>query len=315
MTFGAGGASVRALKESLYAKGYSMGGDNSSSVEQNNIERLSYPSDTNTNLGITLATASARRAALFTSNNGYVAGGFDSGNNEMSEIDGLIFDTETKNNIAASLTTARRDCAGASGDKTDDIGIVAGGHNGTSFISSAEKLTWSTEAQATISGTLSASKGFFTGWSGTAGIGYWAGGNTGSIISAIDGIDFGTEASDHPSATLASGVRSNGLPFSSSTDGYVAGGWSAVTPTYQTGIDSFKYSNETAAAESASIGNHDRGGGFSSVTRGFTTGGTLSGTLTSALKEYSFADDTIATLSATLSAARRFPTGIQSWPQ
>lgn len=315
MVFGQGKASVQASKGNPLARGYCCGGEFGTSSDDDRIERLNYAIKVNTNLGITLSQGRDQLSGVNSDLRGWCFGGVVFPSTTVTTIDGLIFATETDNNPSATLSPAARNREGVSDSDGGLIGIIAGG---TLAVDTADKWTYATEARAAITGTLDNGKTNHFHFDGTLGIGYWAGGVNGGIQQGIDGIDFGTETSDHPGVNLADGIRTQGYSFSSSTNGYAVGGWSNVAPVFRNSIDSFNFSSETSATETATIGNYDRGAGYQSVSDGYAVGGTLgAGSVKQDdIQEYSFVDDTLTTLSTTLSRAKAVrPTGVQSWPQ
>jgi hypothetical protein len=259
---------------------------------------------------------------------GYFAGGggFSSPVGfQSTEIDGIQFSNETGINPSATLARARTSLAGVNSSTRAYFGGGQDAYftfNATrTYTSEIDGIQFSNEAGINPSAALVIARFGLHGLNSTT-RGYFAGGrNANGGSNEIDGIQFDNEAAINPSAGLITpfnlGVWRGG-PVSSSTKGYIGGGFQGETgDEWTSSIRGFIFSNETSSNPSAtlvSLRNHVAG--VNSTTKGYFSGGFFTpgggGFTTSEIDGIQFSNEAGINPSAALATARAWHTGVNS---
>lgn len=233
---------------------------------------------------------------------GYFAGG-------SNLLNLFAFSTETVTNVG-SLTPTRTAAAGFNSATT---GYLAGGISagGSASISS---IAFSNNSQSTISAVLSVARYNTTGVNSST-RGYAMTGQTSAsqttVTTAIDGIQFDTEAAIDPGAAV-SPARSYSTGVNSSTVGYVGGGRNSAG-SKMSDIDGFTFTSETTYGVTATLTLMDGMSGFNSSSTGYFAGGqTNSSSLSAIIQKLDFTAETTSTLAATLQIARTTGAAVNS---
>ena len=175
-------------------KGYFAGG--TTNVNVATADKLTYATDTT--VSQTTANLSQSRGGVAGisegSTKGYFAGGIDGGLNYVVTADKLTYSTDTTvAQASANLSQARTQLTGCSGDSTK--GYFAGGStNGISGITTANKLTYATDATtAQTTANLSQARYGLAGVSEGTTKGYFAGGFSDSYAATADKLTYSTD--------------------------------------------------------------------------------------------------------------------------
>jgi hypothetical protein len=175
-------------------KGYFAGG--TTNVNVATADKLTYATDTT--VSQTTANLSQSRGGVAGisegSTKGYFAGGIDGGLNYVVTADKLTYSTDTTvAQASANLSQARTQLTGCSGDSTK--GYFAGGStNGISGITTANKLTYATDATtAQTTANLSQARFGLAGISDGSIKGYFAGGFSDSYAATADKLTYSTD--------------------------------------------------------------------------------------------------------------------------
>ena len=185
------------------------------------------------------------------------------------------------------------DCGNNSGVLWFDFlkGYFAGGYNGSSYVATIDKLTFSSEAITNLGATLNAARGYGkAAASQTSDKGYFFGGLTPSRTTEIDGINMATDAAINPAATLAAALDSAGIASDYVNDkAYIMGGYTTV-PTDV--IQKWLHSTEARSTISAVLVRTTYDGwSFGSISHGYFLGGTQPTTNQATLAILSFANE------------------------
>ena len=129
------------------------------------IDKLTYSNETRSGLSATAPVAAESKGGMsYSGTAGYWAGGATQSQSTYSSIWKLNYSNETTSTLSATLTVALGQAsATASNDKSGGYGFTMGGYNGTSFVSTIQKLDYTNETNANISATLSAGNGYGAG--------------------------------------------------------------------------------------------------------------------------------------------------------
>lgn len=155
--------------------GYCAGGYNEVN-RLNTFERLAFPAETSSTLGVFLTAVTSNQPASFGNRNvaGYVAGG-NTSSGVISRIDKLTFPAEVKSTLSDTLTTAKYSISG--GFTNDQVaGYVAGGYD-TDYSSTVDKIALSTDVKSTTTSMLVA-KAQIGAYADAGVAGYYCGGLT-----------------------------------------------------------------------------------------------------------------------------------------
>jgi hypothetical protein len=125
-------------------------------------------------------------------------------------------------------------------------GFFAGGANPTA-VTTADKITYATEANSAVAGANLSQARFNLGAAGNADKGFFAGGETPTILATADRTTYSSETTAAVSGANLSGVRTAAAAAGNSDKGFFAGG---ATPTIVATADRTTYSTETTAAVS-----------------------------------------------------------------
>jgi hypothetical protein len=96
------------------------------------------------------------------------------------------------NENTSTLTSTISACSSKTSFHSSTVGYACGGNTG-SRISTISKMTFSTEATATVTSTLTSAKQSGNGFNSTT-IGYYCGGDTNSYITTINKLLFSNES-------------------------------------------------------------------------------------------------------------------------
>lgn len=130
------------------------------------------------------------------------------------------------------------------------LGYLGGGEDGISFLSSMNKITFTTDTVSAIPATVGAR--FQLAASSSATAGYFGGGRS-PVISSIDKITYSTETSSSSPGTTLSGARYSLSATGNANNGYFGGGTNSSYADITT-VDKLTYSIETVAqSPSASL--------------------------------------------------------------
>jgi hypothetical protein len=157
--------------------GYCAGGYNDpSSNKLNTFERLAFPAETSSTLGVYLTAGTSNQPASFGNMNvaGYVAGGNTSAG-AISRIDKLTFPAEVKSTLSDTLTTAKYSISG--GFTNNQVaGYIAGGNDGGQS-STVDKIALPTDVKSTTT-SMPVAKSQIGAYADAGVAGYYVGGYT-----------------------------------------------------------------------------------------------------------------------------------------
>lgn len=294
--------------QNLTTKGY-VGG--STSPFTTSIVGFVFSSESVTSQSAVLQIARQEASGVSSSTRGYFGGGVSYVTSptvftNYDEIDGIRFDTESSVNPSAVLTSSRSFASGVSSPSTD-ISIS------TNYVPEIEQSIYDPTGKvfAFVAQNKKRTDVTTTTTFTNYGNGYFGGGLTPSTSSEIDGINFQTEASVNPAATLAT-ARYIPTGMMSSTIGYFFSGWSS-TAVYE--IDGIRFSNQTAVNPSASstapVGGHSSTTGSMSNDgqRGYMHSGHISPLNTNMIQRFDFPTETAFQLVATAALPRYMGAG------
>lgn len=175
-------------------------------------------------------------------------------------------------------------------DTLPDYGVLAGGNTG-SYSNKIDGFLFNTEANVSISATLSLARETWNGLSSPS-YGIFGGGYTGSASNVIDVFDFVNKTLVSHSATLSSsrfgvyGVQNN-------TNGYFLGG---TTGTSQTTIDKLVFGTLVRSTLSATLTNPQYyGASASSASNGYAISG-IESSVTQRVQKFNFSGETATNL-------------------
>jgi len=242
-----------------------------------------------------------------------VAGYFAGGTTGIiqSGIEKVTFPADTISTLSATLTTGRRYPGGFADSGV--AGYVGGGTDGTEQ-SGIDKITFPADTKTTLSATLTSARQGLAGFSNSGVAGYFGGGTSGGTHqSNIDKIAFPADTKTTLAATLTtitsffgtSGMANYGVA------GYFGGGTNGSDFSR---IDKIAFPADTKTTLSATLTNaaYTVAGMADSGVAGYFGGGfmTASSIELNVIDKITFAADTKTTLSATLSSARAWVTGM-----
>jgi len=280
-------------------KGYFAGGNTGSRVTT--ADKITYSIDTT--VAQTTANLSQARQNLAGisdgSTKGYFAGGQNSGGNAVTTADKLIFSNDTTAaQTTANLSQARYGLAGCNGNSTN--GYFAGGTtNSSNLLSTADKLTYSTDttiAQTTTN--LSQARFELAGISEGLTKGYFAGGNTGTSVATADKLTYSTDTTLAQTTANLSQARYR-LTGLSQEFSFVFGNNSITSGNIASGqIGQFHFYSGTISNATIPVA-------LAGGTKGFFAGGVSGVTLFSTADKLTYSTDTTsAQASANLTLAR-----------
>ena len=230
--------------------GYWAGGQNPyvSSI----IQRLDFSNDTGTMSGRTNLSHPKFTAAGSVSSTsfGYFVGGY--GPAYQSGIDRLDYSNDTATATPTGTITNPTQSQGSAG--TNSYGYIAGGIKspGYSYLSSVERLDYSSDSSTTSKGPLNVPKLGLAGM-GNSSYGWFAGGVTpGSpnyVISKTDRVDYSNDtATSSPKGDLSRNVGNVPAAAGNSDYGWISGGRQISGFVKFSTVDRIDYSNDTATA-------------------------------------------------------------------
>ena len=236
--------------------------------------------------------------------------GYQAGSNNPAPANNVIqkfsFAVDANATDVGDLTQAR---SMASGSHSSTHGYAAGG-NIPSFVNVIDKYTFSADANATDVGDLLSDKGWHGGGNSSLTHGYSTGNYSATNANVIQKFSFSVDANATDVGDLINYV-SRQAGASSTSDGYVSGGYatpaSAVTPGSPTNvIQKFSFSSDANATDVGDLSsNRNGGGGQSSETHGFTSGGFVPPQVTT-IDKFPFASDANASSVGSLTQARQY---------
>lgn len=209
---------------------------------------------------------------------GYFAGGHMSGTSETTVTDGLSFATDTTAQVTKGALETARGAAGSANSST--LGYFAGGKTGagTSDVTTAEGLTFSTDTTTQVTkGALVTKQSYLAGTNSTT-VGYFAGGSTGNGAATATTTDSGLTFATDTNAMVTKGVLATAKLFiaavNSTTIGYYSGGQS-TDATKLTDTQALTFSTDTTTMVTKGVlGTATTGlGGANSGGKGYFAGG------------------------------------------
>ena len=236
------------------------------------------------------------------SNYGYVSGA-NPGGGALDTIDKYPFTSDGNATDVGNLSVGRWQCAGQS---SATHGYTSGGNTGPALsgpVDTIDKFPFSTDANATDVGNLTAARTATSGQSSIPnGYGYNTGG--GNVIEKFSFTSDGNATS--VGNTLAS--REYAVGQSSTTHGYASGNYPITTD-----IDKFPFSSDGNSTDVGDL-TVGRGGNFgqSSTTHGYTAGGYSPVGNDDPIDKFSFATDGNATDVGDLTVGRQTGAGSSS---
>ena len=236
------------------------------------------------------------------SNYGYVSGA-NPGGGALDTIDKYPFTSDGNATDVGNLSVGRWQCAGQS---SATHGYTSGGNTGPALsgpVDTIDKFPFSTDANATDVGNLTAARTATSGQSSIPnGYGYNTGG--GNVIEKFSFTSDGNSTS--VGNTLAS--REYAVGQSSTTHGYASGNYPITTD-----IDKFPFSSDGNSTDVGDL-TVGRGGNFgqSSTTHGYTAGGYSPVGNDDPIDKFSFATDGNATDVGDLTVGRQTGAGSSS---
>ena len=157
--------------------GYCAGGYNDSTGGRlNTFERLAFPAETSSTLGVYLTAGVSNQPASFGNRGvaGYVAGGYTAAGS-LSRVDKLTFPAQVKSTLTDTLTAANYSISG--GFTNDQVaGYVAGGSGPTATV---DKFALPTDVKSTTT-SMPAAKSQIGAYADAGVAGYYVGGYTSS---------------------------------------------------------------------------------------------------------------------------------------
>lgn len=287
---------------------YAMGGYTSSGI--GTIDGLRFYDRTSIVISAACLYQTWDSASISSSVSGYKAGGGGTYNiySPQSIVEKLNFASQVTLSAAASLPAA---AFGSVGVGSGLSGYYLGGAN-TSTLNAIIKMSFTTEAMSSLTAVLITAKAYSCGVK-SATKGYAVGGivsiSTYQDTNEIDGIEFSSETTINPSASLS--VVKIGGSVSSETVGYAIGSGSIFSPSAS--VKGFKFSDETVISPAAALPYIIDGGaaGVQSSDMGFILGGKIGESAINAIHGLAFSTETISVESATLSVARNGSCGVQ----
>lgn len=250
--------------------------------------------------------------------NGYTSGGEISPEGTVTNvIDKFPFSSNDNATDVGDLTVAK---GGAAGQSTGSNGYVTGGtappgggNSPTDGLNTIEKFPFSSDANATDVGDLTAGKSTNAGQSSDAN-GYTSGGFPSYFYSPIqlniiDKFPFATDANATDVGDLTQS-RGSTAGQSSTTHGYTSGGGTGgAGQTANSTIDKFAFASDANASDVGDLTGARYGvSGQSSTTSGYTSGGPQSG---NTIDKFPFSSDANATSAGSLFNGLESTTGQQ----
>jgi len=295
------------------SKGFFAGGNTGAPVST--ADKLAFFTETAT--AQTSANLSAARGGLAGCSGEGTKGYFAGGDGNFVNADKLTYSTDiTAAQTTARLSQARGSLAGISEKLTK--GYFAGGTNdGFTGLSTAEKLTYSTDTTtAQTTARLSQARFGLTGCSGDSTKGYFAGGNTsGAALATADKLTYSTDITAAQTTANLSQARYYLAGCSGEgTKGYFAGGYTDASVST---ADKLTYSTDTTTAQTTANLSQVRqflAGVSEGTTKGYFAGGStfLGGAILATADKLTYSTDmTAAQTSANLSQARYSLAGIE----
>lgn len=288
------------IPPSFRPNGYVAGGAGAKSV----IDKFLLSNDSRTTLAIGLSVGREGAGGLASADNGYVGAGYPA-SGISSSIEKISLETDTVSTLAATIPSPARGLIAPF--VSDTKGYFAGGNQVTSSrISTIEGLTFSNDAVARISATLSVGRQAGAGFYSNA-AGYVAGGfDGGSHRNTVDKIQFSNET--RSTITSLPATSAYGAGTQSDTNGYAAQGIINSGQPQTSTVFKLSFANDTFST---------LGTGLSSARHGMTTfasdtNGYFAGSASPSLAivdKFLFATDSRSTLATGLSVANSYASG------
>ena len=290
--------------------GYTMGG-----VSSTTIDKFSLTSDANATDAGDLTVARESIAGSKSITHGYASGG---GSPISDVIEKFTFAVDANSTDVGNLTVARTSVAGqCSATHGYTSGGTVGGTPASGNRNIIDKFTFASDANATDVGDSTIARTHSSSQTSTT-HGYISGGHI-APDSPTNNIDKFPFASDSNATDVGDLTISRYSPSgqSSSTHGYATGGLGGISSTNDLSnrIDKFTFASD---ANATNVGNlvfaryRLGGGGQSSSTHGYTSGGTVGSTHRNEIEKHSFASDANATDVADLTSVRSMTAGTQN---
>lgn len=264
--------------------GYSTGGG-AGAPELNTVDKFPFASDGNaTDVGDYIENAKTG-AGSSSSTAGYVSGGFTSSSTYIKSINKRSFASDASESNIGNLAGSGAGAYRNAGSSSSTNGYHAGGKtspDNASFRTTINKISFSTDGDATNIGDLTTTNASYPGKGETAGIssptdGYVVGGSNNAIpvFSSIDKFPFATDGNATNIGDLPRTTR-NHAGQNSATHGYISGGTSPTIPSgMNNNIEKFAFASDTTTATDVGDLTAGRygGAGTSSTSSGYTAGG------------------------------------------
>ena len=272
------------------------------------IDKWPFATQTNATDHGDLAAANGGHAASHgTATHGYVSGGQPTTNSvqkySFASADTVVdagFDLSGNRMMAAGSTSSTHGF------------VAAGGQAGEALVNIIDKFAFASSSDATDVGDVIQQRCRLAGQSSST-HGYCSGGSAAGgaapMYTNIEKYSFASAGNSAAVGNITLGRAPDGGGVSSSTHGYVTGGYNGANsdPT----IDKFLFSNESTVSDVGDLVENARhNGASSSTTHGFVAGGYTGGN-TNSIQTFSFATDGNSTQWADLGVARNQGTGNQ----
>jgi hypothetical protein len=252
-------------------------GSGSPPAKQNVIDKWSFTSQANAADVGNLTVAGGGHAGSHTSStHGYVAGGYDNSSN----IDKYSFSTDGNAVDAGFDLSSQRATAAGSSSSTHAYTMAGGTTNeNIAFHNVIDKYSFSASSNATDIGDVTLNRRRLAGCSSST-FGYAAGGcggtgTAGPYVNNIDKVSFSTDGNATDVGDLTQGRSPDGSGVSSTTHGYVAGGYDDPAP--QAGwniIDKFSFASDGNSTDVGDlVVNRRHSAGSSAIDYGYIGGG------------------------------------------
>lgn len=221
------------------------------------VYKITYATDTTSTVTATLTPTyvAALSGAANSPTNGYSIGGYGASMwGDAKRIDRMTFSTEAIAALAATIDPngyGSYDNASASNNGT--AAIIANGADGTGYLTSISKLTYSTEAVAASAASLSANATASGAHSNSGTAGYFHLGNS-PMSTAINKYTYSSDSRSTLAATSSFTGYKRGGAANSGVAGYCAGGQDSSYNSVDT-IDKLTYSTDACSAITPTLSN------------------------------------------------------------
>lgn len=327
--------------------GYAAGGKIADTPTYSaSIERLAFATDTVSSPGSSLSVERNTAAGMACRSSGLIIGGGNGTSSYIASIDSISYSSGAVSAFGAALPDGRASCRAAS-TVGGPFGLPAPAAGAGSMSASATVITG---VQCTISGSgavaaagtlvvafptcsmlgsgslAAASSVTLRGAAALSGTGAlavvsYARANLGygytRLVNSLSAMSFSTESVQTLGGTLA--ARSNSASAASKTNGYWLGG--DYTPVFTLlpveSVARVRFSDDTYTETAVSFVKQSCGASIQSAQAGYVAGGLtwnidMQQVIGSAIRKLPFSTEIVATIAATLTAAKQVPTGMNA---